>query len=480
VSELSEVLASYRGTGYVVAPAGHGKTHLIAEAVGRSSARQLVLTHTYAGVYALRRKMRELSVRSSQHQIDTVASWALRLSLSYPESCAWTLERPSGDAGWTGVYEACTRLLDKEFVRRIIRASYTGMYVDEYQDCSTLQHSIVLKLARDLPCRVLGDPLQAIFDFGEQRLVNWQRDIEGTGEELGRLETPHRWNIAGAPEIGKWLGTVRQRLESGQPIDLASGLPAEVKFTRCPDDGSLLRAQGNSCRFFRCAPHETVIAIHKGDQAYKAKCHVLAKNVSGAFSSIEEIEGKSLFSFINDVTKAKTSKKRLTALVELAGRCMTAVNENLSDATKRGELVEIRSNTKNPDVAKAANTYLQDNSSENMVRFLEVLKTLSNVRVARSDLLNRVLGVLRKHTLHPKLTLLEAADKYQGEFRYKGRPVGRRKLIGTTLLVKGLEFQHSIVLDAGSLSRNELYVALTRGAKTLTILSKSSTLNPAA
>jgi DNA helicase-2/ATP-dependent DNA helicase PcrA len=75
------------------------------------------------------------------------------------------------------------------------------------------------------------------------------------------------------------------------------------------------------------------------------------------------------------------------------------------------------------------------------------------------------------------MTFSEAAEKYQTGFRRRGRPVGRR-LIGTTLLVKGLEFDHAIILDAASLSRNELYVALTRGAKSLTIVSTTPTLHP--
>ena len=68
---------------------------------------------------------------------------------------------------------------------------------------------------------------------------------------------------------------------------------------------------------------------------------------------------------------------------------------------------------------------------------------------------------------------------YHSEFRYMGRPVGRRRLIGTTLLVKGLEFDHAIVFDAASLSRKELYVALTRGARSLTIIFTIATLDPA-
>ena len=112
-----------------------------------------------------------------------------------------------------------------------------------------------------------------------------------------------------------------------------------------------------------------------------------------------------------------------------------------------------------------------------MVGFLTSLKGLSDVQIIRADLFNRMTGVLHKHILHPELTLREAAERYHSEFRYKGRPVGRR-LIGTTLLVKGLEFDHAIVLDAGSLARKELYVALTRGARSLTIISSTATLNP--
>ena len=113
-----------------------------------------------------------------------------------------------------------------------------------------------------------------------------------------------------------------------------------------------------------------------------------------------------------------------------------------------------------------------------MASFLLALRSSANINVIRADLFNRALGVFNKHVLHPELSLTEAADKYHGEFRYKGRPVGRRRLIGTTLLVKGLEFDHAIVLDANSLSKKELYVALTRGARSLAIISTSPVLNP--
>jgi hypothetical protein len=476
VSDLAEILATFRDTGYLIAPAGFGKTHLIAEAVSRGSNRQLVLTHTYTGVNVLRRKMSELKVSRQLFRVDTIASFALRLCLSYSETSGWTSERPVGPQ-WTDLYKACSHLLDSAFIRRIIRASYFGLYVDEYQDCSAMQHDLVLKLGRDLPCRLLGDPLQGIFDF-DQQPIDWERNISGAFACLGQMQIPHRWNRAGTPAIGAWLTAVRSSLENRQPVDLTRGVPSGV--TRKPvQEGQLPMLQATVCRYFDCDSNETVIAIHKGRLEYKLKCHALAKRVGGRFSSIEEIEGKAVFSFVRKYENARTNQQRLKEIIAFAGDCMTAVNESLPAATRRGEQAVIQKTTRNPLAAKAANAYLADPSSNTMAEFLSALKAIDSAKVTRADLFGRVTGILRKHALHPQLTLAQIAEKYQAEFRYRGRPSGRRKLIGTTLLVKGLEFDHAIVLDADSLSRKELYVAITRGAKSLTIISSSSVLNPA-
>ena len=476
MTELPAILATHRGRGYVVAPAGYGKTHLIADAVGVATTRQLVLTHTYAGVNALRRKMRELRVPSGAYRIDTIASWALRLCLSYPGASDWSVRRPQGEH-WTTLYGACGVLLDQPFMRRILKISYGGVYVDEYQDCSTAQHELVLRLARDLPCRILGDPLQAIFDFGDESPVDWDGEIPGNFRLLGQLDTPHRWVGAGQPALGAWLQAARVALEEGRPLELTQ-LPNSVTVKHADDGDDLLVVQGNACRYFACDRRHRVIAIHKGHQYYKAKCHRLAKNIGGSFSSIEEIEGRDLFAFINQVERAQTSSLRLKRVIGLAQNCMTSVRDNLPSATARGDIAKIRKNTKNLAVAEAANAYLGDPSSARLAGFLGAVKALAAVRVTRADLFNRLMGVLWTHQRHPGLTLGEAAERYQREFRYRGRPVGRRRLIGTTLLVKGLEFDHAIVLHATSLSRKELYVALTRGARSLTIISTTRTLNP--
>lgn len=474
--ELPETLAAYGATGYVVAPAGFGKTHLIAASLCHSDRHQLVLTHTYAGVNALRRKLRQLRVPSGRCRIDTVASWSLRLSLSYPEASGWTVNRPD-PSQWTQLYAACSRLLDCAFIRRIVRASYGGLYVDEYQDCSRAQHDIVLKLARDLPCRILGDPLQAIFDFDGDP-IDWDRDVTGRFERIGQLDTPHRWERAGAPALGAWLRNVRQALESRQPIDLTAASNRIRLVTVTGDATQLLIAQGNTCRGFRCDPRESVIGIHKGEPTYKAKCHQLAKKLGGMYSSLEEIEGRDLFSFVKKIERAANDQVRMTHAIALAKSTMTGLGSRVPAGTERGEQMPVRATTRNARVATAGNAYLTNPTSGNMAALLLALKDTPGAHVARADLFNRAVGVLKKHSVSPQLTLAEAAEKYQTQFRYRGRPVGRRRLIGTTLLVKGLEFHHAVVLDAPSLSRKELYVALTRGAKSLTIVSTAERLNP--
>ena len=184
--ELSEILSANRGIGYVVAPAGFGKTHLIAEAVSRTD-RRTACTYPYLrwSQPVAPQNAADLKVSSRCFRIDTIASWALRLSLSYPATSRWAIERPTGD-DWCGLYRACSgACLEFNFVRRILKASYSGLYVDEYQDCSIAQHDLVLKLARDLPCRLLGNPLQGIFDFNEEPL-DWDRESPRLSSLLAR------------------------------------------------------------------------------------------------------------------------------------------------------------------------------------------------------------------------------------------------------------------------------------------------------
>jgi superfamily I DNA/RNA helicase len=152
------------------------------------------------------------------------------------------------------------------------------------------------------------------------------------------------------------------------------------------------------------------------------------------------------------------------------------MNKILVAGTKRCEIAKKTSVTKYPLILEAANSYLNDPTSKNLSNLFYLFKQNSETNLCRRDLFNRFMNVLKVHISSSDLTLLEAANLYQKDFRYLGRPLRHTKQIATTLLVKGLEYDHAVILDAESLDARQLYVAMTRGAKSLTIISKESEL----
>ncbi len=473
--ELALKLNGFTGKGYVIAPAGYGKTHLIAVAVTAATKKQLILTHTFAGVNSIKAKMTALGVPASKYQIDTIASWSLRLCLAYPKTSGWQVEHPTSKQ-WNKLYECCSGLLGKQFVRRVVAATYAGVYVDEYQDCSDLQHGLVCALAEFLPCRILGDPMQAIFDFGgdEGKPVDWTVSVYPTFTCLGQLETPWRWKTNGDPNLGAWLKKVRETLLKGQKIDLSNGLPVCVK--RAYTTPEFLASKQYSSLMDLLGNHDSVIALHGGDQQSKNKTHMLARNMGGKFSSIEEVEGKDLHSFIKNLVAATTTQQGFLLALEFAKKCFTGVGDTLTAGTKRGEVAKQSKGTKYPLVLHAANAYLNSPTSAHLKAFFLALKATPETSAYRRDLLYRFFNVLKIHIDGGGATLTDAANLYQRDMRHTGRPISHRKLIGTTLLVKGLEYDHAVILDADALDAKDLYVAMTRGAKTLTIVGEQRLL----
>lgn len=270
----------------------------------------------------------------------------------------------------------------------------------------------------------------------------------------------------GADALGQWLKEARELLESGKPISLTAPLPEGVTRINVDLDDYTNPKRFNF--FYKAADKDgAVIAIHAGDQLSKNKTHGIARSLAGRFSSIEEIEGKDLASFIKKIEKQVKPNEKLKLAIEFSKKCMTTVEGVLSAATKKGEIAKITKATKYPALASRANEYLSDQSSKNLMAFFEALKNNPETSTYRRDLLNRFIGVLRTQGD----TLLEALQLYQQGFRNTGRPIRHDKIIGTTLLVKGLEYDHAIVLQADAMSAKELYVALTRGARSVTIVS---------
>ena len=74
-----------------------------------------------------------------------------------------------------------------------------------------------------------------------------------------------------------------------------------------------------------------------------------------------------------------------------------------------------------------------------------------------------------------KADFYEMAVRAREQSRVLGRSVPRRA-VGSTLLLKGLEADVSVVLDTDVLDARNLYVALTRGSRRLVVCSTSPVL----
>ncbi|NQZ14777.1 MAG: hypothetical protein HRT94_08145, partial [Alphaproteobacteria bacterium] len=88
VVTVEEVLEAQRG--HVLAPAGCGKTELLANTIAIPTLKpSLVLTHTTAGVAALRNRLKRAAVPAQHYRLNTIAGWALNLISMFPERAGY-------------------------------------------------------------------------------------------------------------------------------------------------------------------------------------------------------------------------------------------------------------------------------------------------------------------------------------------------------------------------------------------------------
>jgi DNA helicase-2/ATP-dependent DNA helicase PcrA len=428
--------------------------------------RQLILTHTHAGVKALRQRLDKYKTPKNRFHLDTLAGWALNYAVHYPQLSGVQDKEPAGES-WGAVYTGAARTLESSAVRRVVTESYAGLYVDEYQDCTATQHRLVLKLAELLPCRVVGDPLQGIFAFHDQPPVDWASDVEANFERLGELGHPWRWEKTN-PALGRRLREIREALLAGDEIDLRlppvewCPLSPEAQRLACLD----VAARGGSA-----------VAIHR----WAAACHRVASTLRGSFTSTEEMDCRDLQTWSRDIERSE-GPRRASRVVEFATECMTVVGTELSTIRGRladGGLPDMKRVKKHRDVAQALIDVAQTATPLPVLAALDAIERIPQKILYRRELWREMGRALRMQARTPGTTLPDAAWKVRNRTRQAGRPVEHRT-VSRTLLVKGLEFEHVVVLNAGEHDVKNLYVAVTRGSKSLTVLSESPTIRPPA
>lgn len=454
--------------GLLIAPAGYGKTHLIVEAIiNHGIGVQLILTHTHAGVASIKNKIRNLNPSAKNIHIETIDGFILRYISSYPITSDWS--GSLSNIEWSDVRNCGIKLFRKKFIKEIVNKTYSGLYVDEYQDCSLAQHAIILELTSAIPVRVLGDDLQGIFNFRNNQIVDWERDVKSSFDIVGELDTPWRWKNVNNSELGEWLFSVRKMITNNQCIPLLN-LPSCVKVINplSPSDKvkecfSVASKVGYNESIVIIVVPENINAMYR-----------IASKLRGIYGVIEPIESKDLKKVIQQLSINCVYKKAITIL-EMAGLCFSGVSNTILkqefEALKKQRLPNRR---KPICITKPLKDFIEKNSLDKMIELFNCFISFPKSHLYRKELYYEVLHIL-KESHCSGIPLDEALIKVRENSRRFGRRMPK-KSIARTVLIKGLEFDHIVILDAELFDRKNLYVALTRASKTVTIITKENEL----
>lgn len=461
--------------GSVTAPAGCGKTHLIADTLSlhADSKPILILTHTNAGATALRIRMKRAHVPNSSYRVATIDGFAMRLIRVFPLRSGHDpriLEINDAQNDYPAIRTAASKILLAGHISDALRATYSRLIVDEYQDCNLVQHAIVDALAMVLPTAVLGDPMQAIFGFAGNQLVQWQAHVEARFPAVGALETPWRWLNARTELLGRWLLEVRAQLQGGQHVDLR-GAPAEVNWVQL-DAANAEQRRRAAAQTRAVGQEQTVLII--GDALNTRGRHQFTSQTPGA-TAVEAADLGDLVGFARHFNAGAPNS--LEKLINFASALMTQVSA--TNLLGRVETIrQGRARTPPTPAEAAAVAFVDAPSLIAALRLLDQLEHQPHARVFRPEMLHCCRSAMRAAAAG-EMTLLDAVLQARERNRHLGRPISRRA-VGSTLLLKGLEADVAVILHPELMNAPNLYVALTRGAHRLVVCSPNAILRPVA
>jgi superfamily I DNA/RNA helicase len=451
--EAGDLLGVERGA--IVAPAGHGKTELIANvaALGR---RTLVLTHTNAGIQAIRSRLKRLRVPQSNVAVDTISGWSLRYAHGFPGTARPPADLPVG-AQWDDVHRGVRYALQIPAVRQVVEASYARILVDEYQDCNGPQHELAIALSGIVPTIVFGDPMQGIFEFAGATL-SWENEIHRHFPLVGELETPHRWSDKNS-ELGEWIMDARVRLMRGERVEF--GGPVTY---READDAFDMAALFESIE----GKEGTIAAIH----CNKGLCYRIAAAARGGYQAIEEMAARTMTDFARQWDESAEAEHRLGTLRWLFGETFSMQRLAEGEAPPAEEAVV-------GEAIQAAIAGLAEDAPGAALEILTLTRKLPRARLHRQELLRDVERAIGEVAAGRSETMLEASARVRARASVVGRKLPKRT-VSTPLLLKGLEFDHVIVPDVSHFGgeRNAqaklFYVAISRPTRSLTITNRQN------
>jgi hypothetical protein len=493
---LSDVRTALRSDAPLVvveAPAGCGKTfEAVACAIDlattlRDHQEVLLLAHTNAAVAEFKRRVRRERARVHATTLD---AFALRLVAPYAQA----LGLPSPLTPGTGTGEVpFDQLAPKglELLRRApslaaaLRAHYPVILLDEHQDARQEQHDLAIELGGSGRVRIFGDPMQAIYDFGNGALVPWD-SITDDPDARTALEQHQRWPHI--PDLGGWILAARGALGTGGLLPVESA-PDCVRVVYVPDLADVPNVNSD-----RVTP-AIIPALDETLRTLDGSTVVLARNtahVRGLSSAVrgylvvhEGVDFSAAYAALAEAEAAVGDPAAMAHIVvdllQATGRGLTAQLRRQLDASLLPDSIDRGTRRRIAPVLDAMEPLYKKPDIPTWCRTIaQVLQ--SPPAWLRIDLPAslRLLARLRPHEDETPRGALDAAVQH----RHDAASVPRR--CATTIhKAKGQEFDHVIIAHCSASpfpdrpdARRLLYVGLSRARRSVTIIASERDPSP--
>ncbi|WP_029038784.1 UvrD-helicase domain-containing protein [Salinimicrobium xinjiangense] len=460
----------------LIAPAGFGKTHTIAECLKtfEKGDKQLILTHTHAGVASIKEKIKNEGISSSICEVETITSFAQKYVLAF----YFKNDIPDQDDSknyYSFIIEKAIDLFKLSPIQQIISTTYKGLFVDEYQDCTVKQHNLILLLSELFPTHILGDFLQGIFDFNGEQLVDLTDSLMMRGfiESKYELDKPQRWLNGNNAFLGADLKSLREVLIDQKEVDFRKYNSFELKLI---SERDLYNPRTEYCRQIRSLMKEkSILLLHPDSTSVYPRLNII-KMFNNEFTLVESIDDKEFYVLSKECDLLSRENVRIKLFVF----CKKIFNKTgvANWLNEKGLKRKIKQEDKELlEPIEAIISFLEKEYSHyKYAQLLKKLKTLPGIKCYRRELFN-TLCIALEDAENDEISVFDSMKNKRNQTRRIGRKI-YGKSIGTTLLTKGLEFDTVAIINAHKFNcPKHLYVAMTRASKRLVIFSNKAKIH---
>ena len=438
----------------IIAPAGHGKTEMIAELVKKLDGKKLVLTHTNAGVSALSRRFEKHKIAKNNYALYTISAFCMKWCQAYPKTAKVNPEiNPGNKNFYPEQYKGAANIFSHQWARDVLCRTYQLVIVDEYQDCSIEQHNIFLAINKSLKVYVLGDPLQSIFDWAGD-LVSWQN----LGFEIleNEIETrPWRWEKSNK-ELGQYLTKIREEFQPAlNKLEVSIPTKSIENCVKC--------VSAVTPRFLNGILREYGSVLYL-TQWPKQQCQ-FSQYFGGLLQNDEAQDFKDLYKFAQRLD-FKTGMERARVLFDFISQCATHITTELKSYKKHIDEGNCNFNQiiKYPELGNRILTLCQNNGLEDIINVLQWVKDVGKFKLYRKELLSELIRSI-KFSKDTGVTIEDAARQIRMNPNHQSRYSNFKRLSSRPVLSKGLEFDCVIIDCKAEFTPMEMYVAMTRAMR---------------